>query len=86
MKLNLFEKLILKIFSKTFEKVYKQGLTDSFNFLSAPAHPYKWLYENTKEKAIKYKRWKKTHKNVGLFIMKFTTPFIHPFKRKRCIK
>lgn len=44
MKLNLFEKLILKIFSKTFEKVYKQGLTDSFNFVSASAHPYKWLY------------------------------------------
>ncbi len=56
MKLNLFEKLILKIFSKTFEKVYKQGLTDSFNFLSAPAHPYKWLYKNTKEKTIEYKR------------------------------
>ena len=39
MKLNLFEKLILKIFSKTFKKVYKQGLTDSFNFMSASAHP-----------------------------------------------
>ena len=56
MKLNLFEKLILKIFSKTFEKVYKQGLTDSFNFLSAPAHPYKWLYKKTNEKTINAKR------------------------------
>lgn len=38
MKLNLFEKLILRVFSKTFNKVYKQGLTDSFNFMAAPAH------------------------------------------------
>ena len=69
MKLNLFEKLILKIFSKTFEKVYKQGLTDSFNFLSAPAHPYKWLYENTKEKTIKNNKIQKikTHSEMGEF-------------------
>ena len=30
--MNLIEKLIVKIFKKTFEKVYKMGLTDSFNF------------------------------------------------------
>lgn len=33
MKLNLIEKIVLKIFKKTFEKVYKMGLTDSFNFM-----------------------------------------------------
>lgn len=56
MKLNLFEKLILKIFSKTFDKVYKQGLTDSLNFMVAPAQSYKWLYRNTKDKSIEYRR------------------------------
>ena len=32
MKLNIIEKIVLKLFKKTFEKVYKLGLTDSFNF------------------------------------------------------
>ena len=36
MKLNLLEKLIMKLFAKTFDKAYKQGLTDCFNFLSGP--------------------------------------------------
>lgn len=36
--MNLIEKLITKIFKKTFDKVYKMGLTDSFNFMNAP-HP-----------------------------------------------
>lgn len=30
--MNIFEKLIMKLFKRTFEKVYKMGLTDSFNF------------------------------------------------------
>ena len=34
MKLNLLERMIMKIFSKTFDKVYKQGLTDCFNFMA----------------------------------------------------
>lgn len=95
MKLNLFEKLILKIFSKTFDKVYKQGLTDCFNFMVAPAQSYKWLYENTKEKSIEYRRQKRTRRSGSFYIeihilwkinsvenMIFYTPFLHPFKRK----
>lgn len=30
--MNLFEKLIVKLFRRTFKKVYEMGLTDSFNF------------------------------------------------------
>lgn len=33
MKLNLIEKILVKMFQKTFEKFYKKGLSDSFNFL-----------------------------------------------------
>ena len=35
MKLNLIEKIVLKIFKKTFDKVYMMGLTDSFNFCNS---------------------------------------------------
>lgn len=28
-----FEKILIKIFFKTFEKVYKIGMTDAFNFI-----------------------------------------------------
>jgi len=32
--LNWKEKIIVKIFSKTFKKVYKLGMVDCFNFIS----------------------------------------------------
>lgn len=31
--MKLFEKILIKVFFKTFEKVYKMGMTDAFNFL-----------------------------------------------------
>ena len=33
--MNLIEKLIVKLFRRTFEKVYEMGLTDSFNFCNS---------------------------------------------------
>jgi hypothetical protein len=55
MKLNLIEKIVLKIFKKTFNKVYKMGLTDSFNFCSSSSLPSPKDYIITKE-IIKYER------------------------------
>ncbi len=31
--MTMFDKIIIKLFKKTFEKVYKLGITDVFNFL-----------------------------------------------------
>ena len=40
MKLNLFEKFVVRLFQKTFSKVYKKGMADSFNFCkSSPPIP-----------------------------------------------
>ena len=33
--MNLIEKLIMKLFRRTFKKVYEMGLTDSFNFCNS---------------------------------------------------
>lgn len=39
MELKLIEKILFQIFKKTFEKMYKKGLSDAFNFISAPIPP-----------------------------------------------
>lgn len=39
MKLNMIERLIMKIFMSTFKKVYKKGLSDAFNFIASPLPP-----------------------------------------------
>lgn len=48
MKLNLFEKVVVRLFKKIFSKVYKIGMADSFNFYkSSPPIPYKILYNES---------------------------------------
>lgn len=37
MKLNILEKILVRMFRKTFEKVYKWGLTNAFNFSKTPS-------------------------------------------------
>ena len=63
MKLNLIEKIVLKIFKKTFEKVYKMGLTDSFNFCNSSSFTPQIKFWYTKDEScqnacqIKQKRF-----------------------------
>ena len=46
--MNLIEKLIVKLFRRTFKKVYEMGLTDSFNFCNSSSFtPQKKIYKNT---------------------------------------
>lgn len=33
MELNILEKFLTKIFKETFEKIYKKGLNETFNFI-----------------------------------------------------
>lgn len=37
MELNIIERLIIKIFWGTFDKIYKKGLSDTFNFIQTPS-------------------------------------------------
>lgn len=46
MKLNIIEKLLIKIFWGTFDKVYKKGLSDTLNFIQIPSPaPYNTIIE-----------------------------------------